>query len=116
MRKSVAALLVLVVIIFNVSPGYCETPAFRKFRRGFCNMCTFPMEVGKQMSVVGEAHGIGWAATVGLVKGILFSAARAVTGVYETVTFPLPLPAGYKPIMNDPEFFWTEPFEEVPGK
>lgn len=116
MKKTAAALLVFVMIIFSAAPGYCETPAFRKFRRGFCNMLTFHMEVGQQMSSVGAENGTGWAATVGLTKGILMSAARLLTGVYETVTFPLPLPAEYKPIMTNPEFFWTEPFEEAPGK
>ncbi|MCX5677555.1 MAG: exosortase system-associated protein, TIGR04073 family [Candidatus Omnitrophica bacterium] len=116
MKKAVAALLVFVVIIFNAAPGYCETPAFRKFRRGFCNMLTFHMEIGQQMEAVGDAHGNGWAVTVGLTRGILMSAARLLTGVYETVTFPVPFPAEYKPIMKKPEFFWTEPFAEAPGK
>jgi putative exosortase-associated protein (TIGR04073 family) len=116
MKKAMAALLVLVVIIFNAAPGYCETPAFRKFRRGFCNIFTFHMEVGQQMANVGAEKGSGWAATVGLVKGIGMSAERLLAGVYEVATFPVPFPAEYKPIMNNPEFFWTEPFAAAPGK
>ncbi len=116
MKRIAAALLVLVVIIFNATPGYCETPAFRKFRRGFCNMLTFYMEVGQQMEKEGAEGGNGRAVTLGLAKGLGLSAARALSGVYEVVTFPVPFPAEYKPIMKEPEFFWTEPFAEAPAK
>jgi len=116
MKKAMAVLLVLVVIIFNAAPGYCETPAFRKFRRGFCNMLTFHMEVGQEMTKAGNEGGNIGAMTVGLAKGLFMSAARALTGVYEVVTFPLPFPAEYKPIMNNPEFYWTEPFAEAKSK
>jgi hypothetical protein len=33
---------------------------------------------------------------------------RAVVGVYEIATFPIPLPKGYGPILKDPEFFFEE--------
>lgn len=112
MRKSMAVLLVLVVIIFNASVGYCETPAFRKFRRGFCNILTFHLEFVHQMEKEAVVGGTSRAMTVGIVNGIGMTAARILTGVYEVVTFPLPVPAEYKPILTDPEFYWTEPFSE----
>lgn len=112
MKKMITVLLVLVVIIFNTVPGYCETPAFRKFRRGFCNILTFHLEFMHQLEKEGAAGGNNRAMTVGLMKGIGMSAARLLAGAYEVVTFPVPFPSGYKPIMNDPEFYWTEPFSE----
>lgn len=112
MRKNVLVLLILAIITLEVTPAYCETPAFRKFRRGLCNMATFYLEFPQQMKKEGEKGGTGQAMTVGLAKGIGMSAARALTGAYEFVTFPLPFPPGYKSILNDPEFFWTEPFSE----
>ena len=33
---------------------------------------------------------------------------RAVVGAYEVVTFPIPLPSDYEPILTDPEFFGEE--------
>jgi putative exosortase-associated protein (TIGR04073 family) len=56
--------------------------------------------------------GINRAMTVGIITGVGMTAARILSGVYEVVTFPLPVPAEYKPILNDPEFYWTEPFSE----
>ena len=112
MKKAIAVLLILVVIIFNTVPGYCETPAFRKFRRGFCNILTFHLEFMYQVEKEGAAGGNNKAMTTGIVKGISMSAMRLLAGAYEVLTFPLPLPPGYKPIMNDPEFYWTEPFSE----
>jgi putative exosortase-associated protein (TIGR04073 family) len=45
----------------------------------------------------------GW--TVGLGKGLGHTLLRMGTGVYEVVTFPFPLPEGYRPIV-EPEFVW----------
>ena len=112
MRRYAAMLLVLVIIMLNASIGYCETPAFKKFRRGFCNILTFHLEFIHQMEKEGAVGGTGRAMTVGLIKGVGMTAARIATGVYEVVTFPLPVPAEYKPILTDPEFYWTEPFSE----
>ena len=112
MKRFIAALLILVVLIFTASAGYCETPAFRKFRRGFCNILTFHLELVHQMEKEGAIGGNGRAITVGVIKGIGMTAARILTGAYEVVTFPVPFPAEYKPILNDPEFYWIEPFSE----
>lgn len=112
MKRALAALLVLVMVIFSTVPAYCETPAFRKFRRGFCNILTCHLEFMHQVEKAGAAGGNNRAFTVGLFNGICMSAGRLLAGVYEVATFPLPFPPGYKPIMTDPEFYWTEPFAE----
>ena len=36
--------------------------------------------------------------TVGPLEGLSWGIARALTGVYEVVTFPFPIPEGYRPI------------------
>lgn len=36
--------------------------------------------------------------TVGLLEGLSWGIARTLTGVYEVVTFPFPVPEGYRPI------------------
>jgi putative exosortase-associated protein (TIGR04073 family) len=36
----------------------------------------------------------------GVGKGIAYMVGRIVTGVYETVTFPVPIPPGYRPIIE----------------
>lgn|SRR5574337_968376 len=44
--------------------------------------------------------------TVGVLEGLSWGIARALTGVYEVVTFPFPIPEGYRPIYQ-PQY----PFE-----
>ena len=36
--------------------------------------------------------------TVGVLEGLSWGIARTLTGVYEVVTFPFPVPDGYRPI------------------
>ncbi|MDD5559821.1 exosortase system-associated protein, TIGR04073 family [Candidatus Methylomirabilis sp.] len=36
--------------------------------------------------------------TVGVLEGLSWGLARSLVGVYEVVTFPFPIPAGYRPI------------------
>ena len=105
MKKFVLVMLVSSIIVLNATPGYCETPAFRKFRRGFCNLVTFHLEFMNQVERAGAKGGNGRAKTFGVFNGITMPAARILTGAYEVVTFPIPFPSGYKPIMNDPEFY-----------
>ena len=44
--------------------------------------------------------------TVGVLEGLSWGIARMLTGVYEVVTFPFPIPTGYRPIYQ-PQY----PFE-----
>ena len=74
-----------------------------KLFRGVVNLVTGWIEIPMQMSdtwkLEGPATGLSW----GFVKGIGFALGRTAAGAYETVTFPVPLPEGYEPIMH-PEF------------
>ncbi len=112
MKRRLVVLFVAVLIISEAGAAYAETPAFRKFRRGFCNMLTFYLEVGHQMNKAANEGGVGKAMTLGLGSGLAMAGGRALAGVYEFLTFPVPFPPKYEPIMKDPEFFWTEPFSE----
>ena len=40
--------------------------------------------------------------TVGLLEGLSWGIARTLVGVYEVVTFPFPVPEGYRPIYQPP--------------
>lgn len=47
----------------------------------------------------------------GLGKSLGYSLRRTFVGVYEILTFPIPVPADYLPVI-EPEFVWEYP----PGK
>jgi len=77
--------------------------ALRKLCRGFANVLFGIVEVPNQITKVTSAHGGGAGVTYGVGKGFCRWIGREFTGVYEIVTFPVPFPHGYKPVMK-PEF------------
>jgi putative exosortase-associated protein (TIGR04073 family) len=85
----------------------CDKPKgdpMRKLGRGLANCLTFPIEIPNRISDVNNSDGPMAAITYGLVKGIVMSLFRATVGAYEIITFPIPIPSHYKPIIKDPEF------------
>ena len=107
-RKAIliALILFLLVISFAV-PGYCDDST-KKLGRGLCNIITFPFEFFLQVSRVNHTDGPMAASTWGVLKGIGMSFTRLGVGIYETVTFPIPQPKDYAPILTDPEFMFEE--------
>ncbi len=107
-KKSVLILLsVLALITALASPAYCDDP-MKKLGRGICNLGTFFFEVPLQISRVNQTDGPMAASTWGILKGFGMSGVRLLTGVYEAMTFPFPLPKDYEPILKDPEFMFEE--------
>jgi putative exosortase-associated protein (TIGR04073 family) len=89
----------------TAASGLCSDDAWKKLGRGLANMLTFPLEIPNQISKTNNSDGPVAAFTWGLLKGVGMTGFRALVGVYETLTFPMPCPEGYKPILTEPEFF-----------
>ena len=106
-RKIIVIGFTLLFVLTFLTPVYCDD-ALKKLGRGAANCLTCPIEITEQISRSNEADGVFAAATVGLLKGVFMTCVRAVVGVYEVATFPIPLPAHYGPILTDPEFFCEE--------
>ena len=75
-----------------------------KLGRGLANMVTGVLALPGSIAEGAHENGASGAA-VGLGKGIARTIARELVGVYEFVTFPLPAPRGYRPIL-DPPYPW----------
>lgn len=81
----------------------------RKLQRGFLNIAFSPMELTNELSV--EKHENddqmppSW--MTGTVRGVAFIAGRALAGVYDIATFPIPFPKEYGPIVQ-PELPWDK--------
>ena len=75
-----------------------------KLGRGLANMVTGVLALPGSIAEGAHENGASGAA-VGLGKGIARTIARELAGVYEFVTFPLPAPRGYRPIL-DPPYPW----------
>jgi putative exosortase-associated protein (TIGR04073 family) len=79
--------------------------AGRKFGRGLAAMTCGFLEVPGNIVETSRERGPAWGATLGFAEGLGKLVVRELVGVYEFVTAPLPVPAGYEPILR-PEFPW----------
>lgn len=77
----------------------------RKLQRGFLNIALSPFEISNELSkeVRNNTFPPSWVA--GLGRGSFYTVGRALVGVYEILSFPIPYPASYKPVLQ-PEFPW----------
>lgn len=94
----------LVLALGAASDASAQT-APRKFARGLAGMTTSFLELpGNIMAETKKSGAIG--VPVGLAKGLGMIVTRTLVGVYEFVSAPFPLPAGYRPILQ-PEYPWS---------
>lgn len=104
--KSVARVLLIIIgvlIILNMaSPSFAQDPA-KKLGRGLVNILTGWVELPKNIYETSVESNPLAGITIGLAKGLGMTVVRTGAGIYDTVTFPFPLPQEYKPIL-DPEF------------
>lgn len=105
MKKIFMIVLVSLLVLSLATPAYCQGP-FRKLGRGIWNFITSPLEILNRFEETRARSGYYEAFTYGLCEGACMVGFRAAMGFYEVITFPVPIPAGYKPILSDPEFFW----------
>lgn len=107
MRSFSAFLIVVLVFSLAALPASADGPV-KKLGRGVANVVTCPFELPKGMEDSRDEDGIFAACTWGVFRGTLNIVKRAVVGVYEIATFPIPLPKDYAPIITDPEFFLSK--------
>ena len=107
-----AKLLTILLLTFTLSASFAtagtdDPPtnhnALRKLGRGFANVLFGFIEIPNQYTKAVSEHGGSAGVTYGVPKGFARWIGREFVGVFEIVTFPIPAPAGYKPIMK-PEF------------
>lgn len=83
---------------------YRDTSTFgrmqHKLGRGLTNMFTGVVEIPKNVSREWRRTDPATGVIVGGVKGIGWAATRVAVGAFETVTFPVPVPPNYEPLMQ----------------
>lgn len=84
--------------------------AMRKLQRGFLNMALSPWELAHELTYGKKTDSVVPTWVGGLGRGSVYTVGRALTGVYELVTFPIPVPRQYEPVIQ-PEFAWQH-FDE----
>ena len=97
MRKKTSILLLSILLIS--SPSYAANP-FTKLGRGLTNITFSFLEIPTNIQKAGEKR--GWASGLfeGILTGTFYMAGRILTGAYDVITFPIPLPEGYEPVMK----------------
>jgi len=104
MKKLAAGIMALVMVMAVAGPSSADT-ALDKLGRGAANTLTGVFEIPKNMGDESKANGMFAGFTTGLIKGVVDMVIRELVGVYEIATFPIPVPAEYGPILEDPEYF-----------
>ena len=101
--KAFLSLAVVFAILLSISSPCLAGGPIRKLGRGVANTLTGPLELPRNIVSVTEEEGYAAGLTYGILKGIAWSVLRTTVGIYETITFPIPLPSNYDPIL-EPEF------------
>ena len=109
MKRGYGSVIVF-LILWSASPALGEEPSVperiaTKFTRGAANIATGWMEMPKQVYLVGRREGWVTGALRGPIDGLGMFIARTIAGAYEVLTFPLPLPPQYQPMLL-PEYIW----------
>lgn len=86
-------------------PHYWDGVA-RKFGRGVTNVASAPLELIRTPSLVSEQDGGLAGLTVGLVQGVKAMVVRELAGLYEVVTFCVPIPKNFRSLVH-PEFVYA---------
>ena len=79
---------------------------WKKLGRGIVNTFTGWLEIPKGIVDESKANNVFTGLTVGTIKGLGLGLVRTGAGIYETLTFPIPIPEGYEPIVK-PEFVYS---------
>jgi putative exosortase-associated protein (TIGR04073 family) len=102
---SMATILVLAGDLVRAEDPSLPEQIGTKFVRGVANLAAGWVEIPKQIYEVGSNEGWVVGALRGPFDGLGMFAARTIAGAYEILTFPIPVPPRYQPLV-EPEFVW----------
>ena len=112
-RRFAGAALAVALLVLPVSAE--ANSAARKVGRGLAGMTCGFLEVPGNIVKLNRERGPAWGFTLGFVQGLGMIVVRELVGVYEFVTAPLEVPAGFEPIIQ-PEFPWDYFSEPAPRR
>jgi len=101
----VVLLLALLACLLPALADAQRYTAGRKFGRGLAAMTCGFLEVPGNIVETSRERGAGWGLTLGFAEGLGRLVVRELVGVYEFVSAPFAVPAGYQPILK-PEYPW----------
>lgn len=101
MFKRTMAVTVLFLFLLSSQASAAESYGpMVKLGRGITNMVCCFMEIPANVQKACGARGVASGFAEGIVSGICFTGGRLLSGAYDVITFPIPLPACYRSIMK----------------
>ncbi|MBN1526673.1 MAG: exosortase system-associated protein, TIGR04073 family [Candidatus Omnitrophica bacterium] len=100
--KGIIICVAILMLVNIATASYAQDPA-KKLGRGLANVLTGWIELPKNIYDTSVEDNPLSGITIGLAKGVGMTIVRTGAGIYETVTFPFPIPEGYTPVL-EPEF------------
>ena len=97
-------LALLILVLTGFASAQADTSA-QKFGRGLAGMTCGFLELPGNIVKETDTHGAAGLPT-GLAMGIGMMVTRELVGVYEFLSAPFPVPAGFKPVLQ-PEYPWS---------
>ena len=87
--------VVVVVSMLGTTPVVWAQDPIHKMGRGMVNVLTGWLELPKHLNLGSQASNPVTGVAAGLMKGTGLALLRIGVGLYEAVTFPIPLPQGF---------------------
>ncbi|MEE9500136.1 MAG: exosortase system-associated protein, TIGR04073 family [Candidatus Omnitrophota bacterium] len=106
MKKGIIVCVAL-LMIFSLTTTCFAQDMGKKLARGFVNIITGWVELPKNIYDASVEDNLFSGLTVGLVKGVGMAIVRTGAGVYETITFPFPIPEDFAPVL-EPEYVFGQ--------
>jgi putative exosortase-associated protein (TIGR04073 family) len=104
MKIILKALLMLTLLVsYNASASSYASRLGGKIGNGIANSVTGIAEIPKTIIIANRREGVAYAATAGVVTGILHMVGRTLSGAYDLATFVIPT----KPIVT-PDYIWQD--------
>ena len=80
--------------------GKTNADAFSKLGRGITNVIEGPFELYAQTVLMPSGTDAVYTVIGGITRGISMVVVRELVGIYDIVTFPIPYPQDYKPLIQ----------------
>ncbi len=110
MKPKLLLWTVAAALIFVASATGYGQDKLGKFERGFANMAGGVAEIPGCVADTTRKQGPWMGCTVGFFKGIGMVPVRTLVGVYDLLTFYVPAPGNYEPVLKPatPFNYWDE--------
>ncbi len=107
--KKIAIIMIAICLLFSSVSFSEEGAPLSKLGKGLMDIFDAPFELPKTIISTSQTEGALNGISKGLLMGAVNMGMRLISGVYEVITFPFPVPEGYGSMMRDePKFFSLE--------